>query len=181
MGGRGAAKWSAALGVALAAAGCGGGSTLSPDEYTQRLNDACTAHRERVKALGEPSLAAFVRPVAELTVLSDASNDELAAVFERARPLERARPKLLESVEQMNDDTADLRPSRDNQDVFDAAEEWPDFLRRLKLDLEWVGDGFDEHNALKIHSASSSLLGDVVDAHYLIGRIGAPACTPEPL
>jgi hypothetical protein len=165
----------------LVAAGCGGSSTLSANEYTQRLNDACTAHRERVKALGKPSLAAFVRPVADLTILSDASEDELAEVFERARPLEAARPKLLESVEQMNDDTAGLRPSRDNEDVFDASEEWPDFLRSLKLDLEWVGDGFDEHNARKIYSASQGLLGDVVDAHYLIGRIGAPACTPEPL
>lgn len=181
MGGRGAAKWSAALGIAVVAAACGGTNTVSADEYSQRLNNACAAHRERVQALGRPSVAAFVRPVAELTVLSDASEAELAEVFERARPLQTAQPKLLESVEQLADDTADLRPSHDNRDVFDASEEWPDFLRRLKLDLEWVGDGFDEHNAQKIHSASSSLLGDVVDAHHLIGRIAAPACSPEPL
>jgi hypothetical protein len=167
--------------LVLLTAGCGGGEALSSQEYSQRLNDACAAHRERVQALGKPSIAAFVRPVADLTILSDASQAELADVFERARPLEAAWPKLLDSVEQLIDDTNDLPSPRDDEDVYGSAEEWPDLLRRLKLELEWVGEGFDERNARKIRSASSSIRGTVIGAHYLIGRIPAPACTPEPL
>jgi hypothetical protein len=136
--------------VVLLATGCGGGETLTKEQYVSKLNAMCEDFREREKKIGEPRT--------------------LADLVEKG-------PRVLDAFEKAIVDKVHRLKAPD--EIADQADRLVDLADQQSAVLRELIEAAKDNDVAKVSALASKNEAVNQDANSVARRLGAEACAGE--
>jgi hypothetical protein len=160
--------------VVVIVAGCGGGKSLSKEEYASRADAVCAKYNEQIKALKDPSNLSELADVADKTlpILDNAIND-----LKKLKPPANKQRGLCALVDDWLSFATDLQPRLRVCQSISA--QWLTQVQGLKNDLREIRDKANAKDIQAVQQVVPRATQHNARSNELATQLGMTVCNRD--